>query len=154
MRFLIRIADGLNELRDIPPLLFRLLLAFGFYGTFMMKAQSPSGFAGYLGSLGVPAPEFWAWVTMICEGAGVICLFFGFLTRIITIPLIIIMINAIALVHWSHGYNPGANGFAIPLIYGLMLISLLITGPGRVSVDALFAGPARRKMGGGGSPQK
>lgn len=154
MRFLIRIADGLNKLRDIPPLLFRLLLAFGFYVPFMMKVHNVGDFAGFLGSLGVPAPEFWAWITMICEGLGIICLFFGFLTRIATIPLLVIMINAIALVHWSHGYSPGGNGFAMPLIYGLMLISLLITGPGRVSVDAIFAGSTRRKMQGGGTPQE
>ncbi len=84
---------------------------------------------------------------MICEGAGVICLVLGFLTRIITIPLIVILINAIALVHWANGYNPGANGYAIPLLYGLMLISLLITGAGRISLDALFF---RRKTNGGG----
>lgn len=149
MRLLNKIADGLNQLKDLPPLFFRLILAFGFFGPFMMKVGGTAGFAGYLESLHVPAPTFFAWLTMIFEGAGVICLLCGFLTRIITIPLIVILINAIALVHGANGYNPGANGYAIPLLYGLMLISLLITGPGRISLDALFF----RRKANGGAPQ-
>ena len=149
MRLLHKIADGLNQLKDFPPLFFRLVLVYGFLGPFLVHFHETEGFARFLQILGVPAPTFFAWLTMIFEGVGMICLFFGFLTRIITIPLITILINAIALVHWDNGFNPGANGFGIPLLYILMLISLLITGPGRISLDALFF---RRKTA-GGAPQ-
>ena len=153
MRLLMKMADGLNQLKDLPPLFFRLVLAYGFFGPFMMKVHGTDGFAHFLQTLGVPAPTFFAWLTMIFEGAGVICLFFGFITRIITIPLIVILANAIFLVHWQNGYNPGENGFAIPLLYGLILIDLLITGPGRISVDAIITGAYKRKRSGhGGAP--
>ena len=38
----------------------------------------------------------------------------------------------------SNGFEAGANGFEIPLYYLLMLVSLIITGPGKLSVDALI----------------
>ncbi len=139
MRFLVSIAHGLNTLRDIPALLFRLLLAYGFYGPFMMKAGDISGFSEYLAGMHYPVPMFSAWIAMICEGLGVLFLFFGFATRIITLPLMFMMVVAIITVHWDNGYGCANNGFAIPLNFLLMLFSLFITGPGKVSIDGILA---------------
>lgn len=145
MRFLNSIAHGLNTLRDIPALLFRLLLAYGFFYPFLYKFQNPSGFAEMLASLHYPAPEVLAWGGIIAEGLGVILLFFGFATRLITIPLMVMMVLAIITVHWDNGYSCADNGFAIPLMYLLILFSLFITGPGKISIDAICARAGRPK---------
>ncbi|MBL7931913.1 MAG: DoxX family protein, partial [Bacteroidia bacterium] len=62
-------------------------------------------------------------------------LLLGFATRIISIPLIITMLVAIKTVHWTNGFEASENGFEIPLYYLVMLITLVFTGPGRISLD-------------------
>ena len=41
----IKFVEGTENLRDIPLLLFRLILAYGFYEPAMMKLQNLSGIA-------------------------------------------------------------------------------------------------------------
>ena len=48
------------------------------------------------------------------------------------------MIVAISTVHIGNGFEAGSNGFEIPLYYILMLFSLLISGPGKISIDSLI----------------
>ncbi|MBS0621337.1 MAG: DoxX family protein [Verrucomicrobia bacterium] len=136
MKWLLWIADQLKKLKDIPPLFFRLLLSYGFAGPALVKWHSPNAFAAFLTEMHYPVPYLSAYIAMLTETFGVIFLFFGFATRLISVPLMFMMGVAIATVHIDNGYQPGNNGFAIPLIYGLMLFSLLVTGPGRLSVDA------------------
>lgn len=138
MRPLLAIADALTKLRDIPLLFFRFYLAYGFWITFMFKVEDLSKFAKNLADMHYPLPEVAAWVALITEGAGVLCLVFGFLTRLITLPLMFLLCVAIATVHWGHGYNACKGGWEIPLIFLMVLFSLLILGPGRISIDALF----------------
>lgn len=69
--------------------------------------------------------------------AEVICailLTFGLLTRWALIPLIILMAVAIVTVHIPDGFA----GMEKALLYGVGFITLLLTGPGKYSVDALF----------------
>jgi putative oxidoreductase len=49
------------------------------------------------------------------------------------------MLVAIKTVHWENGFAAGDNGYEIPLYYMIMLLSLLFTGAGRISVDYLLA---------------
>ncbi len=144
MRFLTSIADGLGTLRDFPPLFFRLCLAFVFYAPFLFHFDNVSGFGEFLAKLDVPAPHVFAWVVTICEGLGIPFLIFGFATRLISLCLGGVMVVAIATVHWQHGWSSTDNGFEKPLYYLLMLLSLIIGGPGRISVDAIFARSARQ----------
>ena len=72
------------------------------------------------------------------EVAGVILLTLGLATRIISVPLIVVMLVAIKTVHLKNGFACGDNGFEIPFYYMLMLISLIVTGAGRFSVDHLI----------------
>jgi putative oxidoreductase len=62
----------------------------------------------------------------------------GLANRIISIPLIIVMIVAIVTVHWGNGFEAGNNGFEIPLYYILMLLVILINGAGKFSIDYLI----------------
>ena len=66
---------------------------------------------------------------------GAILLLLGIGTRIISIPLIIVMMVAIFTVHLGNGFEAGDNGFEIPLYYIIMLLTLLIYGGGKISID-------------------
>lgn len=125
----------LARLSDLPPLVFRLILAYGFYGPAKMKLSNVQGIIDWFGTLGIPAPALNAYMAIFTECSGVLLLLFGLATRIITLPLMVVMIVAVKTVHWEHGFSCGDNGFEVPFYYFWMLFSLMITGPGRVSVD-------------------
>lgn len=128
----------LEKLKDIPPLLFRLVLAYSFYGTGTTKLKHFDGIVSWFTELGMPLPKLNAFLATGAEVLGFILLFIGLATRIISVPLIIVMIVAIMTVHIGNGFEAGNNGFEIPLYYMFMLFSLIVNGPGRVSIDALI----------------
>jgi len=56
------------------------------------------------GGLGLPMPTVMATLATGTEVAGVICIALGLATRIVTVPLMILMTVAGLSVHWSHGW--------------------------------------------------
>ncbi len=131
--------NWLTNLKDIPLLFIRLILAYGFYMPAMMKWGNISGIAEWFGSIGIPFPTLNAYLVASTEMGAVILLPLGLATRIISIPLMITMLVAILTVHFSNGFEAGNNGFEIPLYYLLMLFVLLINGAGKFSVDHLIS---------------
>ena len=132
----LKIKEKLPMLTGVPPLLMRLALAYGFYETSSMKWSDIHSVADWFGQLGIPAPLLNAYLSASIESAGVVLLVLGLGTRLISIPLMVIMVVAIRTVHWSNGFDAGNNGFEIPLYYLIMLLALLISGAGRWSLDA------------------
>lgn len=116
----------------------RIVLAYGFYSTAIMKWQNISGVAEWFGSLGIPMPTLNAYLAASTESAGVVLLTLGLATRLISIPLIVVMIVAIVTVHWANGFEAGNNGYEIPLYYLLMLLTLLVKGAGKISLDNIL----------------
>jgi len=133
----------INNLKDLPLLFFRLILAYGFYTPAMMKWGNISDVAEWFGSMGIPMPTLNAYLAASTELAAVILLPLGLATRFISIPLIITMLVAIVTVHIGNGFEAGDNGFEIPLYYILMLSALLINGAGKISFDNLI----KKQMG-------
>ena len=129
---------NLEKLKDIPLLFIRLVLAYGFYVPAKMKWSDINSIIDWFKTLHVPAPALNAYMAASTEAAGVILLVLGLGTRIISIPLMVVMLVAIKTVHWSNGFNAGDNGFEIPLYYLIMLLLLLVYGPGRISLDNLI----------------
>jgi putative oxidoreductase len=123
---------------DLTLLLIRIVLAYGFYSTAVMKWNNITGVAEWFGSLGIPMPTLNAYLAASTESVGVVLLSLGLATRLISIPLIIVMIVAIVTVHWANGFEAGNNGYEIPLYYLLMLLTLLIKGAGKISLDRIF----------------
>ena len=134
--FYIRIASGL---RSLPPLFFRLILAYGFYGPAVTKWKGIESVAEWFGSMGIPAPLLNAYMAASTEMAGVVLLTLGLATRFISVPLMIVMLVAIKTVHLENGYECGKNGFEVPFYYFFMLFSLVVTGAGAFSLDHLIA---------------
>lgn len=131
--------DKLQNLRSLPLLFIRLTLAYGFYKPAMMKVKDFGGIAEWFESLGIPLPTLNAYMAGLTEFFGFILLALGLATRFISIPLIVVMLVAISTVHWGNGFEAGDNGFEIPLYYILMLLTLLIFGSGKISLDYLIS---------------
>ena len=128
-----------SALKDLPPLIIRAILVYGFYSPAIYKITDFSGTARWFESMGMPFPTLNAYLAGTTEFAGVILLALGLGTRIISIPLIITMIVAIFTVHIDNGFSAAKNGFEIPFYFIIFLLVLIINGPGRLSVDYLIA---------------
>jgi putative oxidoreductase len=88
-----------------------------------------------------PLPLLNAYAAATTEITGVVLLTLGLLTRLISLPLIVVMVVAILTVHLPNGFSAGENGFEIPLYYMLFLLVFLSHGAGRFSLDRLIFGP-------------
>ena len=124
-----------EKLQSLSLLFLRLVLAYGFYEPAKMKWSDIDSVAEWFGSMGYPLPALQAYLAASTEALGVLLLTLGLATRLISIPLIIVMIVAIVTVHLPHGFSSGDNGFEIPLYYMLMLFVLVAHGAGKFSVD-------------------
>lgn len=118
----------------------RLLIAYGFYEPAMMKWHDIDAVAEWFGSIGIVLPTLNAYLAASTEITGVILLTLGFLTRLIALPMIVIMLVAILTVHLPNGFSAGANGFEIPLYYLLFLVLFFSQGAGKFSLDRFVFG--------------
>jgi putative oxidoreductase len=132
------ITKKLEMAKDLLLLLIRIVLAYGFWGPAMMKWNNIDGIIEWFDSMGMPMPTLNAYMSATTEISGVILLTLGLFTRLISIPLMVVMVVAIFTVHYSNGFEAGNNGFEIPLYYLLMLFSLTIFGGGKISVDNII----------------
>ncbi len=126
--------------KSIALLLARVVVAYGFYEPAMNKWEDIGSVAQWFGSMGIPFPLLNAYMAASMEIIGVILLILGLLTRLISIPLIIIMIVAIFAVHLPNGFSAGDNGFEIPLYYMIFLLTFISHGAGKFSLDRFFFG--------------
>jgi putative oxidoreductase len=126
--------------KNLSLLLARLTIAYGFYAPAMQKWSDIPSVASWFDSLGIPFPTLSAYLTAGTELLGVVLLTLGLFTRLISMPLIIIMIVAIMTVHMTHGFSAGDNGFEIPLYYMLFLALFASFGAGKFSLDHLLFG--------------
>ena len=130
----------LSHGQNISLLLARLTVAYGFYGPAMQKWSDISSVAGWFGSIGIPFPTLNAYLAASTELLGVALLTLGLFTRLISLPLIVVMVVAITTVHLAHGFSAGDNGFEIPLYYMLFLALFASLGAGKFSLDHLLFG--------------
>ena len=128
-----------SKLDSITLLGIRLVLAYGFYMPATMKWNDINAIGGWFESMGYPFPLLNAYLAGITEVTGVILLVLGLGTRIISLPLIVVMLVAIFTVHIGNGFEAGNNGFEIPLYYILMLFSVVVFGGGKYSIDYLIS---------------
>lgn len=147
LQFYRKATEKLNSLKDLPLLLIRLVLAYGFYKPAMMKWSDIGAIADWFGNMGIPLPTINAYLAAFSETAGVALLLLGLATRLISIPLMFTMVVAIVTVHLGNGFEAGNNGFEIPLYYLIMLAVLFFNGPGKFSIDNRILILTDRKKG-------
>ncbi len=129
-----------DYVKSFSLLFARIVVAYGFYGPAMMKWSDINSVAQWFSSMGFPLPTFNAYLAASTETLGVTLLTLGLFTRVISIPLIIIMMVAIIIVHLPQGFNAVDNGFEIPLYYMLFLFIFLSHGAGKFSLDRIIFG--------------
>ena len=130
----------LSSGKNVSLLLARCTIAYGFYGPAMQKWSDISSVAKWFGTLGIPFPTLNAYLAASTELLGVVLLTLGLFTRLISIPLMVVMVVAITTVHLPHGFSAGDNGFEIPLYYFLFLALFASHGAGKFSLDHLLFG--------------
>ena len=147
----------LNPVGDWLMLLpIRLLLAYEFGTAGMMKFNSNNWFANYQDNFlfpfnYIPVEVSWFMATW-AEILGGLCLLFGLFTRFWAFSLIIVSIMAISGVHWPDswsslselwkGYaitNRGFGNYRMPLLFIAMLVPLVFSGGGKLSIDSILA---------------
>jgi putative oxidoreductase len=94
-------------LKSFSLLVARLLVANGFYEPAMMKWNDMKSVAEWFGSMGIPFPTLNAYMAASTEITVVVLLTLGLFTRLISIPMIIIMIVAIVTEHLHNGFSAG-----------------------------------------------
>ncbi len=121
----------------------RLLLAYEYWESGIVKFNGANWFAQIQSQFPFPfslvPPEISWFLATWSELLGAIALVIGLATRFFSLSLIILTIVAWASVHAGHGYNVCSNGFKLPLIYLVMFIPLLLSGPGKLSLDHLIS---------------
>lgn len=125
-----------SSLKDLGLLLLRLFLGLAILiGHGLGKWVTLFGggeikFADPFGMGAIPSLAMAVFAEVICA----VLLALGLLTRWALIPLIITMLVASFIVHISDGFG----GMEKALLYGVGYVALLLTGPGKYSVDALL----------------
>ncbi|MBT3802109.1 MAG: DoxX family protein [Bacteroidetes bacterium] len=133
----------IENLKDLPLLAMRIILAIGFYKPAMMKLKDIDAIAQWFESMHYILPKFNPYLATFTETLGVGLLILGLGVRFISVPLLVTMLVAIATVHWGNGFEARNNGSEIPIYYMLMLITLFINGGGKLSLDHIIARKSR-----------
>jgi putative oxidoreductase len=97
-----------------------------------------AGTAGFLESLGFRPARGYAILLGTAEFVGGVSLALGLVTPITAAVVAGVMIAAVIVVHWSHGFFAQNGGFEYPLALAASSIALAFSGPGRYSLDRAF----------------
>ena len=137
------------------PLPIRLIVGFGFLAHGYAKlSRGPESFGVALHTLGVPAPQFLAWLTTLVELVGGGAVLAGAFIPIVSVPMAIVLLTALFTVHSQYGFFSvkfaevtatgirfGPVGYEIVLLYLGGLATLAVGGPGRLSLETVLSRP-------------
>ena len=109
------------------------------------------GFSGTMGFFTETMGLAWiiALLVILGESLGAVALIAGFMTRFVAGSLAIIMVGAVAMAHWDHGFfmnwfgQQQGEGFEFHLLIIGMCLALVFSGGGKWSVDRAILGSAR-----------
>lgn len=101
--------------------------------------------AGFLSSLGFPAPALFAWVVTVLEFFGGIALVLGFLVTPVSLLFGVEMATGIVFVHAKNGFyvvgTGGPPGIEFNLLLIAGLLALVFAGPGAAAIDSRSGAP-------------
>ena len=122
----------LEQISALAPLPVRIIAGIAFILHGLPKFENLQGTQGFFASVGIPADL--ALLIGLLEVIGGILLIVGLLTRITSILFTIEMICTVLIVKADNGFM-GQGGFEVDLLLMFISISLLLSGPGRVSIE-------------------
>jgi putative oxidoreductase len=115
---------------NFAPLPLRIIAGIGFMMHGLPKLLDISNTQNSFTNMGLP-PEL-AIIIGLLEFIGGLAILLGVFTRIAAGLLAINMIGAILLVKLSKGF---IDGYELDLLYLAIMISLMLTGPGNLSIE-------------------
>jgi putative oxidoreductase len=127
----------------------RLIVGCGFMTHGFLKLdRGVDVFAAALSGLGIPAPGFMAWVTLMIEIVGGLAVLVGAYVPLVSVPMTIVLLVAMFKVHWQFGFSSikflsasaaglqfGKPGVECDLLYLACLATLLAGGTGPLTID-------------------
>lgn len=97
-----------------------------------------TGFGGFLKSMGVPLPSFFALLVGVLETLGAVLLILGIFTRLIALGLAIDMLVAITMVkrgmQKARFTDPQKGGWEFEFALMSQALALFFTGPGALAL--------------------
>jgi putative oxidoreductase len=136
---LLRLRDVAARHEWLGPLVLRLVFGYFWLETGWAKLHNLEFFSQRFVEWGIPFPTFSAALSGATDLAGGALLMLGLFTRLATVPMIVNMLVALAVV-----VLPGISTVdefveLDEVLYVAVLFWLLLAGPGRASLDALVA---------------
>lgn len=138
--------SALSRAAGAAPVVLRVVLGVveAAHGWQKLTVMGPANFDGdMLAGLGIPAPVAFGYVVTFAELIGGLLLVVGLLTRIATLPLIVILAVATVTVKLDIGLIAGTGapmpGAELDLALLAGLVAVLLLGPGRPSLDHLLS---------------
>lgn len=130
-------------------LILRIALGITFFAHGSQKVFGLFGGPGFSATIehfqqGMSIPPVLTVLVMIAELLGSIGLLIGCLTRIAALGIIAVMVGAVELVHWQHGFfmnwsgQQAGEGFEYHLLAISIALALVVLGGGRWSIDRLL----------------
>ncbi len=134
------------------PIPLRLIVGYGFvvHG-FAKLARGPGSFATILHAIGIPAPYFMVWTTILTEVLGGTAIILGAFTALVSLPMAVLLLVAIFTVHLPYGFSSikliavtsagaqfGPPGYECDLLYLACLATLVFGGSGPLAIDGLI----------------
>ena len=138
----------------------RLIVGYGFMAHGYAKVMNgPDHFAASLHALGVPAANVMAWATILLELVGGFAVLVGAWLPVVSVPLGAILLVAAITVHLPYGFSSiklravtaagpqfGPPGYEVDLLYLAGLATLVLGGPGPLTLDQLLKKNRRRSV--------
>ena len=121
---------------DVVLLVSRILLALMFLFSGVPLLFGPSGFAGYLGSLGIPLPLLVTWIIIALKVLGGIAIVVGFQTRWFAYAFAAFCVATAFIGHFDTADQMQMAIFWKNLAVAGGFLALSVVGPGALSVDA------------------
>ncbi len=121
--------------KDFALLLIRIAsaAAFLFHGSAILLGwfggPGPAGFAGFTHT-SLPV----AYLVGIAQVGGGLAMLTGIFARIGAVGIVVVMVGAIRMVHWQHGFDIGAGGYEYALTQLLIALAILAAGAGKFSL--------------------
>lgn len=134
-----QLLQWLQRIEWFGPLVVRVVFGYFWLETGIAKVHNLDGFTQRFVGWGIPFPAFSAGLSAWTELIGGLLIMLGLCTRLVCIPMLINMAVAVTLVVSTNLMGLDDYVEADEIVYSLIFFWLLISGPGKASLDTLLA---------------
>jgi putative oxidoreductase len=140
----------INTENDLAALVLRVMLGVVFFPHGAQKVLGWFGGYGFAGTydaftnkMGIPG--FFALLAFAAEFLGSLGLIVGLMTRVAAFGIMSVMLVAVPMLHWQHGFfmnwfgQQKGEGFEYHLLVIAIAVALMIKGGGMLSADRMLS---------------